>query len=230
MKATEGLKLVGGSILVYCIMAACSASSGPGSTSMLDGSASSSGGSSSSGGNGSGSGSVFDALTDPVAEAAADPNQSGTRLKVHYYAGADGSKQTAGMHDSMLNVDCYFQPMSDGTQRCVPIYGGTGGQAAVQTYFADAACTQALATTFKGCAPPAYAINYVSAPACDWQYVWHVYSIGTPYTGASMYSLSGSTCSGPTPTSGLSSTYDIYTVGAELPPTTFVQATLQTEP
>jgi hypothetical protein len=151
-------------------------------------------------------------------------------LKVRYYAGADGSKQSAGMHDSMLNVDCYFQPMSDGTQRCVPIYGGSSSQAVFQGYFADAACTQGLATNYKGCASPTYAVSYASAPNCAWQDVWHVYPIVMPYAGSSYYAMSGGTCAGPMPVANLTSSNDVYTLGSELPPTTFVQATLQTEP
>jgi len=224
MKATEGLKLVGGSIIVYCIMAACSASSGPGSSSTMDGSASSSGSSAgSSGGNGSGSGSLLDALTDPVAEAAADPNQSGTRLKVRYYAGADGSKQSEGMHDSMLNVDCFFQAMSDGTTRCVP----SGYSLAIA--YADSACTQPLFYTTKGCSPPAYGAAVSSTTGCSAE-AWHIFSVGSAFTGSSYYSANGTMCTGPTPSSGLLNLYDVYTAGAEQPPSTFVQATLQTEP
>ena len=120
MQAKEVGKMLAGSVAIYMIMAACSAAGGP--QAFLSGDADASG--SSGGTKGDGSGGVLDALTDPISEASADPSQSGTRLKLKYYAGADGSKLSAGLHDSQLNVDCYYSyPMSDGTLRCVPNEG-----------------------------------------------------------------------------------------------------------
>jgi hypothetical protein len=221
MNAKEGLKLVGGSIVVYVIMAACSAGSGsPGASLGRDGSASSSSGGAGSGGDGS---SILDALTDPVGMATADPNQSGTRLKLTYYAGADGSKQAAGLHDSMLNVDCSFETMGDGTLRCAPVYAVS---ALISSYYADAACSQPLALTYAGCSVPAYAASAESS-SCPWQQTHHVFAVSGPYSGASYYSGSPGSCSGPNPASAVSGSF--YAPGAELPPSNFVQATIQQE-
>jgi hypothetical protein len=259
MRAIEAGKMFGGSVAIYVIMAACSAGSGPsnGATSQdgghsssgsgsgsggvssssgsiadgsgssgADGSESGSGASSSGGSiaDGSGSGSdgpsIMDVLTDPVPEAAADPNQSGTRLKVNYYAGTDGSKQSAdSMHDTMLNIDCSFRTMSDGTLRCAPIGGASG----VGFYFADSACSQQLAMAASGCTPTNAYAN-VTSSTCGGYLA--VYTLSGAYSGASYYLKSGTNCLGPTSTSG--STF--YTVGAEQPPSTFVQATMQMEP
>jgi len=64
-----------------------------------------------------GSPSPLDALTDPVPVAKADDYKSGTRLKVKRSLGADGSSAFAGMHDSLLNVDCSLLPAADGASR-----------------------------------------------------------------------------------------------------------------
>jgi hypothetical protein len=220
MQAREAAKMLGGSIAIYVIMAACSAGQ-PGGFTLQDGSVSNGSGSGGASGGVSSSGSdgtnILDALTDPVPTAAADPTQSGTRLKVNYYAGTDGSKQPTGnMHDSMLNVDCSFLTASDGTLRCMP--SGTG-----LTGFVDSGCTQPLAIRTKGCSAPAYGVKPVTA--CDAGDVWHVFPITGAYSGASYYSGAPGACAA-SPTSGLTA-YDLYSTGAELPPSTFAQATIQ---
>src|SRR5260370_16789923 len=133
MRVNEVAKMLGGWMAIYVIMAACSAgsgrqvvaSSGAASGAGASGSLAASGSQSSSGlgvdGSQSESGrALVDALTDPVSSAMADATQSGTRLKVKYYAGADGSKQFFGLHDSQLNVDCNFITAADGVSRSLP--------------------------------------------------------------------------------------------------------------
>lgn len=85
MRAREAVQMLGGSILIYVIMAACSGAERPG---LLGGTS--------------------------VSEAKADGNASGTRLKVKRYAGADGSSLLVSLHDSQLNVDCGFSTAADG--------------------------------------------------------------------------------------------------------------------
>jgi hypothetical protein len=164
MRAREAAKMLGGSIVVYVVIAACAASNGvnPGFSDDggLEGDDSSSGGSSGGGaggqpeadGSGSGSGnngpSIMDALTNPVPGASADPYQSGSRLEANYYAGADGSKQFMTMHDTQLNVDCAFQGAADGVLRCIPT-----GQGIFVGYYADSGCTPIVAQ-YKGCTHP----------------------------------------------------------------------------
>ena len=237
MRANEVTKMLGGSIAIYVVMAACSAGSVPQS-------ATGDGGGSSSGsmGDGSGSGTVLDVLTDPVTEAQADPNQSGTRLKVNYYAGADGSKQTYGnMHDSMRKEDCYFQTASDGTTRCFPL-------PTPMSYYSDAACTLGLVllSNCAGTLKPAYVSGAIlpstyPGPA-------HLFPLGNATTVATAYQLSviatapdagvcGSaglvyTCVPVSASTWAATTANatVYAVGAEIPPSAFVQATLQAEP
>jgi hypothetical protein len=265
MHAKEGIKLIGGSIAVYLIMAACSAASGPlGSSSgdagsgHADGTASTSGGTggSSAGGgtagDGSGSGgagdgpSILDAITDPVSEAKADPNQSGTRLKVNYYAGTDGSTQPTGsMHDSMLNVDCYFSKASDGTMRCMPIATATTAYA---SYYTDAACTHpiALVSQCAGTTIPTQVIASIGSEGAT-----QTFALGSVTTASTVYYLAPAadpTACSPGGVNGytyictaypasawatVQTNSTIYGVGAPIQPpspSTFVEATIQAEP
>jgi hypothetical protein len=230
MRANEVTKMLGGSVAVYIVMAACSGGSGPQSATTGDG-------------GGSSSGSMGDALTDPVPEAQADPNQSGTRLKVNYYAGADGSKQSAGsMHDSMRNEDCYFQNASDGTTRCMPT-------ATHVDYYVDAACTQGLVlvSNCAGTVKPTYVAGAIGVPStypAPPAESAHLFQLGSTTTVTTPYLLSLNTappgactqfvytCTAVSTAVWMAATADstVYGVGAEVPPSAFVQASMRTEP
>ena len=235
MHVKEGLKLLFGSVVVYGAIAACASggtmspfdtTSGSGSSSGDNGS-DGSGSSGASTGDDSGGGGLLDALTNPVPAANADTTQSGSRLKAKYYAGSDGSKQFAGWHDSMLNVDCGFSPASDGTTRCVP------SGATTQLFFSDSGCAQALAyIPATGCNSPPYALVTVPAsatPGCA-SYFERVLQVVGAYSGA-IYTGTPANCS-EQPDGGAiwRATYAFYTVGSEVAPSTFVAATVQTDP
>ena len=238
MRMQEAAKMLAGSIVIYVVMAACAARGGvnPGFSDDggPEGNNSSGGGSSGGGaggesnadGSGSGSGSdgssVFDALTNPVPGASADPYQSGSRLKANYYAGADGSKQFMTMHDTQLNVDCAFQGAADGVLRCIPT-----GQGIFVGYYADSGCTQPIVAQYKGCSPPLYAV-VPEGSGCALQRMEHVLSVTGAYSGGGMVYLGSTMCSA-TPASALTVSYDLYTTGAEVPASTFVQATVQAD-
>lgn len=239
MHGNEVARMLGGSIAIYVVMAACGAGGGSPTAASGDGGGASSG----AVGDGSGSGSLLDVLTDPVSEAQADPNQSGTRLKLNYYAGADGSKQVAAsMHDTMLNVDCYFQTAVDGTTRCLPLGTATN-------YYSDANCTQPLAvvSTSAGTVTPQYVTAQIGLPSYPPPTATHYFplggktSVGTGYqatltyvagdggtcnTGAYVYE-----CTAVTPSAWgcLEANSTVYAPSAETPPSAFVQATTQTE-
>jgi len=216
-------ELLSGSSVVYVVVAACGAAGGSaGSAGNGDGGR----GGSSSGAESDGPG-ILDAITDPVADALADPYQSGTRIRMQYYAGADGSKTFAGTYDSMLKVTCSFATAADGKARCVPF--GTGVIDAALVY-ADAACAQPLGSATKGCSPGAFASAAVaSGPACGSSGTFHVYPVGSAFTpGTDVYEKSGTTCVG-VPSSNITQTFDLYQLGSELPSSTFVQGTLQAE-
>ena len=138
-----------GSLAVYALMAACSAG-GKGnvvgsSNGTMTGGAASQGGMMVAGGESAtgatsattgggaagtkpradaGTGGVLGMMMDPVPDADAE-TKSGTRLKMRYYVGEDGSKQPLlGWHDTMRNEDCYFQKAEDGKLHCIPVVVG----------------------------------------------------------------------------------------------------------
>jgi hypothetical protein len=175
---------------------------------------------------------VLDALTDPVPEARADITTSGTRLKANYFVGSDGSKQFQSWHDSQLNLDCNFLTNTvDGTTRCLPVSAGS-----FIGYYTDPQCFQKVvaATT---CSPGSYLTVYETGTStCVPTSVAHVFAPGSQYTGATVFVMTtvyspdaGANVPACVSTSA-ATTLTYYTLGAEVPMSTFVQATIQTDP
>ena len=239
------LRFVFGSILVYLFVACASAvmtqpsgSSNPDASAMM----SATGTSTTSGGSSDGSSStpgdssslmdavdaVVDAVTNPVSTASADQPTSGTRLKAQWYVGTDGSRVQAGWYDSQLQVTCSLYMASDGTLRCLPIQAGVDTSA-----FSDSACTQPIVIS-TGCQPTyAYVLAPITGNACPPQDTWTIYQVGAQLS--TYYALvetnfidGGMTCTAGSASKTSNLTY--YTLGAVVPPSTFVQATLQTDP
>ncbi len=214
------VRLVLGSIIVYIVVACSSAATdNPGGLF---------GGSPSQDASAGPGGAILDALTDPITTAQADTSQSGSRLKAKYVAGVDGSKQFNGLHDSQRNEDCSFGTAADGVLRCLP-----GGANTTLGLFADAACTQPLAETSKGCAPSAYATTTdITVGACNTMAHEHVFMLGSAFTGTTVYSKGPTTCApyAGTGANPFTTSFDFYSVGSEVPASSFVQGSLQTEP
>ncbi len=62
---------------------------------------------------------------------------NGSRLRMRFFLGADGSRQFSGWYDTQLGVNCQVLTAADGKLRCLP------KQAAFQTkFYADPQCTQ----------------------------------------------------------------------------------------
>jgi hypothetical protein len=230
MRVNEVARLLGGSIAIYVVMAACSAASGPQGFTSKDG-----GGSGSSGGSaGDGAGGILDALTDPTPAANADPSQSGTRLKLQYYAGTDGSKQTAGMFDSQLNVQCGFGKASDGKIRCLPVPSSSTVTASTGLFYVDASCTQALGISDSPCTTPPTVITTSVTNNCTTTTA--SYQVGSQFTGPLYQSVAPNGCtavSSASQTALVGDGYTFYTLGAQIQPpdpSQYVEATLQTEP
>jgi hypothetical protein len=203
MSFRQTAKLVGGSAVVYAVAAGVPTST-PGDAT-CNGNASTA--------------SVF----GPEALAADDDTQqSGARLKATYLEADDGSRQFLGWRDTLREVDCSFAVAADGTWRCLPS-GADAGR-----FFADASCTQRLATVPRGCTqPPAFAILR-DVPACVWQQSRQVFSLGPPHAAPLAYWSAGGACV-PASTADLV-LYDLYVVGDEVTPSSFVSATPQAEP
>jgi hypothetical protein len=80
--------------------------------------------------------------------------EGSTRVRAVGYLAADGTRQVTGWRDTGLDGEsCFIRRTDDGALRCVP----TG--ASLGAYYADAACTERLASfpSFCGAAPPRYA-------------------------------------------------------------------------
>jgi hypothetical protein len=241
-----------GSLVLYVLMAACSASNGnkngsgnqasAGNASMsagLGGMTSASGGdavanaggggkgASATGGDGtvttSGMGGMLGEMMDPIPEA--DAATSGTRLKARYYVGADGSKQFIGWRDTMRNEDCSFATAEAGMVRCLPAVG------AYATFYADAGCSQPLATVAKpqqglcGAAaaaqPPAYVYDY-KAYICG---SFRVAKVAAETTPAAVWVAAGANCTASTVQPQV---YTYYSTNAA-ENSAFVAATTQVE-
>lgn len=222
------IKILGGSVAVYIIVAACSAadSSRPNRTAGTGGTsstpdASNEGGQSGRDGSVAADGnSILDALTDPVPDAKADPNTSGSRLRARYWVGDDGSRQFIGMRDTQLDEDCFFYPASDGVTRCLPwsaIAGVTRTGA-----FTSSDCTTG-GDVFIATCPAQYGASGASdSGSCPARILYTIYSL-QPYSGP-LYQKSGTSCV----TYTLSAGYSAYT-GTLMQATAFVGATEQVE-
>jgi hypothetical protein len=206
MRALRVSSVLLSGLVVYYVMAACSGSGG-------------SGGGASSGSSGPPPRSSGDAdgSSGVVPNAMADQwYASGSRLKLRYFDGEDGSKQFFDWHDSSRNEDCTIQQHADGSWRCLPasqLVASTG------SYYA-AGCTAPLAIAFKGTQP-----KYAFFPDLNAGYHPHVLQLGALVTGT-VYVGTPASCTSTTPPAF----YDVYATGAELPSTDFVGATPKVAP
>lgn len=83
---------------------------------------------------------------------------SGTRLAPIFWIGDDGSRQPTGWQDTERGERCSVSRTADGALRCIPEALLPNG------LFADAECTEPLATAPMGCnIPPAYIARFDTA-------------------------------------------------------------------
>lgn len=182
MDAGRVAKLVGGSAVVYAVVASVPAS--PPREATCNGYAS-------------------HAIPGSLTTAAASEAQSGSRLQPVYLEGDDGSRQFMGWFDTTLRIDCSFAMATDGAWRCLPA-GADAGR-----FYSDAACTQRLATVHNGCNPPVYA-DVEEVPACGWQLARQLFTMGDRYTGPLAYWKDGGACAAVTSADIVA--YDLYRV------------------
>ena len=221
MRVKDTVRMVVGSVAIYVVVAACSSNSG---TIVYPGD--------------SGKGSdakndakaradakthpLRDALTDPVAEAMADENKSGTRLHTQHYTGSDGSSQFVGFYDTMLKVACTFVIATDTTTRCMP----TGNAVASLLAYSDSGCTTHIAQTLTSCGTPTYAAEAVGNAGCPSVPEVQAFAIGAPYTGT-VYGGTTANCTAIPATQLTQLTF--YTLGNTMAATAFVSATVKTD-
>ncbi|MBA3396850.1 MAG: hypothetical protein H0T89_29740 [Deltaproteobacteria bacterium] len=144
--------------------------------------------------------------------------RDGTRLVARLRI-ADGASVFSGWHDTVREVDCQFQPASDGEYRCLP----TGLDVSFANYrYADAACTQQVVFGTR-CHPPRYAFGPEMATArCNKPSGRAVFSVGAALTSRNVFSYEDGVCSPSSVPEGDAA----YDLGDKLPATDFVSAQL----
>jgi len=133
--------------------------------------------------------------------------ENGSRLRAKVFAGADGSRQFAGWHDTELDVDCYFSLMGDGSTRCIPV------AESVSNVFADSGC--AMPVVLTTCTTPSIYVRKPTQVGCTSETTMH--SLGAEI--ANVYQGTPANCT----VSSLTG-YSFYSLGAALPSSTFVEA------
>lgn len=207
------LEWLGGSVIVYVLVSACA-------TLDVDGN-----GLAGSGPDGVGSGAQPNGpgaqpngpgILNPVPEAEAA--EDGSRLVNVYWTTADGLKTPAGYYDKQLGSPCFFSLASDGKFRCIPNLPS----AYLSNYFSDAACSVQLASASKtSCEAPVIVTRLAEVEGkCGSDYIY--YSLGPAYSG-SVYSGTPDNCV--LASASTLDTRNFYSVGAEIPPTTYVEGT-----
>lgn len=219
----RSLEWLGGSILVYVLVAACSGAGG-----RADDGPRAVGGMGGIEGGSSTDAPLFDS---PVSDALADQHTSGSRLKARWYVGADGSRQFAGWFDTDLEVNCdFFYLAADGKRRCMP----TGTATIATGYYTDPRCTSPLLIVTKGCARPKYTtITYVPGTLCVEGARFQIHRVGAPLAAnATVYwnllpaAGDAGSCSA-APGNPHAATHELFASNGVAPPTDFVEATEQ---
>lgn len=145
---------------------------------------------------------------------AGDPGlgyEDGERLTAVNYVGDDGSKQFAGWHDNVLDLDCSFVLSPEG-YRCMP----TVGARLTTNRFYDSACQNLAAFLTAPCEPtPTHVIDF--GGACT-DFAQRVFNAGPKVD--LVYLVSDGDCVEAPPDG-----FTYYSVAAEMQPSTFVGAT-----
>lgn len=208
-------------LLVAVLVLGCEAGIGPdptsnftsSSTSTSNGGSSSNGTGGSDGGNNQGGNNQGGNANGGGGGMPGGGYESGTRIKERYLTGADGSRVHYGWYDTEKEVECIWRPVSGGI-RCIPL------GLSFANYYGDAACTQRLALAQTCSQAPAYAVQIT---ACNDDA--NVFPVGAQITPALFYLMSGNSCVNIAAPQG----FDAYVLGAQIPDTDFVSATLNTD-
>ncbi len=172
------------------------------------------------GGDGGGLDGGLDAARDGSDAAPAPKGEwlGGTRLRPIVYTNG-AVERLEGLHDTKLDVDCYFRTLADGKSRCTPIQARTGRFA-----FTDASCTQMIYGETTACAPSVpthYVLQSNVGNACP---TVDVLELGSATTPSSVYVRNGNDCVPMNPDG-----YGFRTVARTMAPAEFVSATVTRE-
>ena len=146
-----------------------------------------------------------------------DGARSGARLKLTYWAFADGTRSWNDFYDSQRKEECYINgPWPDGNYYCSP-----GGES---VYYSNATCTAKIGIVYTAACPvpaPAYFAEY-GYTSCNYG-PQHLYLRGAKIATTSYYfKNSDGSCS--TAINGAG--YDFYSLGAEITPDTLAKLTV----
>lgn len=148
---------------------------------------------------------------------------AGSRLKRWVIVADDGTTVEEGLHDTGLDVDCYFRVASDGVLRCLPSRAG-GSTDSYYGPFEDPDCSHPCVLVPHGdaCSAPQYALG-TKQGACPYDGTdrTHVFLLGEKITKVYVRYTAESPCTEATSQNG--EVY--YQRGPEVPPETFVGAT-----
>ena len=210
MPVSSVAKVFAGSCVVYLVMAACSAYSD------RDDRASSSS---------SGDPPAIATVDGPVPNALAEGFKSGSRLKLRFWEGADGSRQFLNFFDTQLQTDCWVgsRRTSDGKIRCLPAPVGT-------LYFSDAACkTPAVLAVAKDVDPQPKIASVSGMNDVAEQYaLMGLVNAPTTTTYRGGFGFPG-TGDGGCGESAVPAGANYYQVGAPMAPSSFVEMTIKNE-
>src|SRR5258706_14101276 len=109
-----------------------------------------------------------------------DGAKSGTRLKLRWFAYADGTKQFNGLQDAMLGTTCSpWSFFGDTKLYCIPD--------ATSVYYADAGCFTKISLNYTPCNNPQYAYAVETQSTNCVSGVSHLYHVGALTSVANYY-------------------------------------------
>jgi len=149
--------------------------------------------------------------------------KSGSRIQIRttLHAGPDGSQVSSlpEPYDTTMQTPCTLLAAIDGKLRCLPPPNGLS-----PGYFADAGCSQALATEAVcwGLPAPTYFTRSEAGGSCAdplrYNYRYRVFRLGAEHTGT-VYGGTPQSCTATTRGAG----YRYFRVGAEVQPAEFAE-------
>ena len=217
-------------VLLTTLLARCSQVPGDGLPG--DSSSSSSGG----GGTSSGGGPI----TGEPLNGTGQTLVGGSRLKVQYILGADGSKQLVGFRDTVMNFGCSFYPAVGGGAVCVPVNGGGSlftnlfPRTSYAFYALDSACMDLVAVASPG---PSAALEYLLDVDIAGALAGGTYAVRGLYRAQpltvttdggtlTLYSALSGTCTA----TALPANYTVFRRGEEVPLSSLAQGQPMVEP
>ncbi len=163
-------------------------------------------------------GKVADTATTDSSSYANDGAKSGARLKITYWAFADGTRSWNAFYDSQRKENCFIAgPWPDGGYYCSP------GGASVN--YADAQCKTPIGMVYSATCPqpaPSYLAEY-GYTSCVWG-PQHLYLRGAKINQTQYYYKNNDGTCNTTPVTATG--YDFYAAGAEIAPSNLAAITI----